>query len=120
MLNIRDAVRTLFGQGATTEQIQAELDNFQVDSLLERLSREGHLAADPEVREIAAIFARQDPKSLERLLIHPRPAPVVSTTYTPPAAALDTTEQAIQDYMQTHNVRYAEAALAITSKQNAE
>src|SRR5262245_52608078 len=116
MLNLRDAVRALFGQGATTEQIQAELDTLHVEHLLDRLSHDGHLAADPEVREIAANFARHDPAGLERLLAHPRPTPVTATVVTPPSGPRDDTEQAIQNYMQTHNVRYAEAALAVTSK----
>src|SRR5688572_12130565 len=101
MFNIRDAVRALFGQGATTEQIQAELDTLQVENLLDRLSQSGHLAADPEVREIAANFAFHDSAGLERLLAHPRPTPV-TTVYTPPTSVRDETEEAIQQTMQTH------------------
>lgn len=115
MLNIRDAVKALFGQGATREDIQAELDTLQVENLLDRLSQNGYLAADPEVREIASNFAFHDPAGLERLLAHPRPTPV-TTTYTPPASVRDETEEAIQHYMQAHGIRYAEAALIVTSK----
>lgn len=113
MPDIRNAIRTLFGQGATHQQIQTELDNLQIEQLLDRLSREGHLAADPHIRQLAEQLARHNPHALEQLLTHPRPAPAATTRYTPPTTHHDPTEEAIQQHMQQHNQPYAEAAAQI-------
>jgi hypothetical protein len=113
---LKQALKTLFGEhGATDEAIRAELDTLKTEGLVEELTREGRLPADPDTQEIARRFAAHDPDGLAALLRAPRPAPAAVATVTPPGPAdADPTETAIRAHAEATGKPYHEAATEIS------
>lgn len=115
-LNLRNALRALLDNEETTEeQLRVELDNLKTQQLLDDLRAAGHLPADDATAEIARKFARSDPDGLRALLSASRPTPAATTTFTPPTAPRDETEDAIQAHMKQNNCNYATAAAAVVT-----
>jgi hypothetical protein len=121
MLNIRKYLAELMGvQQITDDDIRKELDELKLDNLVEKLTKEGHIAADPEVQLLArkAVAGGATPDELLKLLSSPKPIPAQTTTITPPsgpAAGADQVEAAIQARMAETNEPYHVAAGAIAT-----
>lgn len=117
---VRKFLAELMGvEKVSDEDLRAELDELKIDNRLEELTREGHVAANPEAQMLArkAITGQASPEELEQLLRTPRPTPAQTTTMTPAAGpvAEDPTEAAIQAEMAKSGTPYHVAASAVSA-----
>lgn len=120
-MNLRKLLAEVMGKEQVTEaDVLRELEELKIDNKLEALSRDGHLAADPRVQELAraAIKGQASAEQIEELLKAPRPLPAQTTTIDPPtgpAAGADLTENAIQAEMAKTGKPYHEAASVVST-----
>lgn len=121
MLNIRKYLAELMGvEKISDDDIRKELDELKLDNAVEQLTKEGHLAADPEVQMLArkAIAGGATPEEIHKLLKAPRPAPAQTTVVTPPSGpgpAADQVEAQIQQRMAETKEPYHVAATAVAA-----
>ena len=116
MPTLKERLTALLSRDNATEaELRDELETLKTDQLLDDLHGSGHLPADDETRQIAREFAKANPDGLARLLRAQKPTPAQTTTYTPPTAPRDETEDAIQTYIKETGVTYDQAALAIVT-----
>lgn len=115
--NVRKALAELMGKESISDaELRKELDELKIDLRIEALTKDGHLAADPEIQQLArnAITGAATPEQIEQLLRHPKPTPATARTIEPPTGpptgSGDVAEQAIQAEMAKSNIPYHEAA----------
>lgn len=101
------------------EEVRKELDELKVDNELEALTRDGHVAANPEAQALArkAITGQASAEEIKQLLATPRPAPAQATIITPPSGPTDeadSTEAAIQAEMSKSGTPYHVAARTVS------
>lgn len=114
-MNLREALRQFLGAHNTNaEQVRQELVNLKIDNLVEQLTRDGYLAADPTTQDLARRFAASDPDGFAALMRTPRPTPAQETTLLTPAAPADPTEAEIARVAAESNVPYHEAAAQVS------
>lgn len=116
LLNVRKYLADLMGvQKITDDDIRKELDELKIDNKVDELTKEGHVAADPETQALVrkGIAGQLTAQELEQLLRTAKPAPAATQTITPaagPAGNEDPTEAAIQARMAETKEPYHVAA----------
>jgi len=95
------------------DDLQHALDELRTQTMLDELSAQGHLAADPETRAAAEKLAAADPIALATVLRAAKPAPAGTTVRPPAGPAADTTELAIQERIRATGEPYHVAAAAV-------
>ena len=120
MLNVRKYLSELMGvQKISDEDVRRELDELKLDNLVEELTRDGQLNADPQTQALArkAVAGGISQDDLITLLRAPKPLPASTQIVTPPSgpAPEDSTESAIQAEMAASGKPYHEAASAVAA-----